>query len=231
MKNLILELFEDSGQLDPQTILARLAVATVIAGFIFLSYRISHEGSIYSKKFNVSLVALTIITTSVMVVIGNNIALSLGMVGALSIVRFRTAIKDSRDTVYIFWTIVVGICCGAGDFWVAAVGSAFTFLVLLLFGRIKNDDRLLLIIRSSRVNEERIEALIFQYYARKANLRVKNTTETTVEFIYELSKRTMNRAERSRQGVNARKRITDALYELGSIEYCNIVMQNDEISS
>ena len=111
MKNLILELFEDSGQLDPQTILARLAVATVIAGFIFLSYRISHEGSIYSKKFNVSLVALTIITTSVMVVIGNNIALSLGMVGALSIVRFRTAIKDSRDTVYIFWTIVVGICC------------------------------------------------------------------------------------------------------------------------
>nr|WP_325247418.1 DUF4956 domain-containing protein [uncultured Oscillibacter sp.] len=231
MKNLILELFEDSGQLDPQTILARLAVATVIAGFIFLSYRISHEGSIYSKKFNVSLVALTIITTSVMVVIGNNIALSLGMVGALSIVRFRTAIKDSRDTVYIFWTIVVGICCGAGDFWVAAVGSAFTFLVLLLFGRIKNDDRLLLIIRSSRVNEERIEALIFQYYARKANLRVKNTTETTVEFIYELSRRTMNRAERSRQGVNARKRITDALYELGSIEYCNIVMQNDEISS
>lgn len=231
MKNLILELFEDSGQLDPQTILARLAVATVIAGFIFLSYRISHEGSIYSKKFNVSLVALTIITTSVMVVIGNNIALSLGMVGALSIVRFRTAIKDSRDTVYIFWTIVVGICCGAGDFWVAAVGSAFTFLVLLLFGRIKNDDRLLLIIRSSRVNEERIEALIFQYYARKANLRVKNTTETTVEFIYELSRHTMNRAERSRQGVNARKRITDALYELGSIEYCNIVMQNDEISS
>ena len=231
MKNLILELFEDSGQLDPQTILARLAVATVIAGFIFLSYRISHEGSIYSKKFNVSLVALTIITTSVMVVIGNNIALSLGMVGALSIVRFRTAIKDSRDTVYIFWTIVVGICCGAGDFWVAAVGSAFTFLVLLLFGRIKNDDRLLLIIRSSRVNEERIEALIFQYYARKANLRVKNTTETTVEFIYELSRRTMNRAERSRQGVNARKRITDTLYELGSIEYCNIVMQNDEISS
>lgn len=231
MKNLILELFEDSGQLDPQTILARLAVATVIAGFIFLSYRISHEGSIYSKKFNVSLVALTIITTSVMVVIGNNIALSLGMVGALSIVRFRTAIKDSRDTVYIFWTIVVGICCGAGDFWVAAVGSAFTFLVLLLFGRIKNDDRLLLIIRSSRVNEERIEALIFQYYARKANLRVKNTTETSVEFIYELSRHTMNRAERSRQGVNARKRITDALYELGSIEYCNIVMQNDEISS
>ena len=173
---------------------------------------------------------MTVITTTVMVVIGNNIALSLGMVGALSIVRFRTAIKDSRDTIYIFWTIVVGICCGAGDFWVAGVGSAFTFLVLLLFGRVKNDDRLLLIIRSARVNEEKIEALVFLYYSRKANLRVKNTTETTVEFIYELSRRTAERAEKASKG-GARKSITDALYEIGSIEYCNIVTQNDEISS
>ena len=101
-KQLLLELFEESGSLDPQAILLRLAMAVVIGAFIFLSYRLSHEGSIYSRKFNVSLVAMTVITTTVMVVIGNNIALSLGMVGALSIVRFRTAIKDSRDTIYIF---------------------------------------------------------------------------------------------------------------------------------
>ena len=230
MKQLLLELFEESGSLDPQAILLRLSMAVVIGAFIFLSYRLSHEGSIYSRKFNVSLVAMTVITTTVMVVIGNNIALSLGMVGALSIVRFRTAIKDSRDTIYIFWTIVVGICCGAGDFWVAGVGSAFTFLVLLLFGRVKNDDRLLLIIRAARVNEEKIEALVFLYYSRKANLRVKNTTETAVEFIYELSRRTADRAEKASKG-GARKSITDALYEIGSIEYCNIVTQNDEISS
>ena len=111
------------------------------------------------------------------------------MVGALSIVRFRTAIKDSRDTIYIFWTVVVGICCGSGDYTVAAIGSAFIFIILLLFGRIKNDNRMLLIIRTARVNEEKIEAVIFQYYARKANLRVKNTTEDSVEFIYELSRR------------------------------------------
>ena len=230
MKQLLLELFEESGSLDPQAILLRLAMAVVIGAFIFLSYRLSHEGSIYSRKFNVSLVAMTVITTTVMVVIGNNIALSLGMVGALSIVRFRTAIKDSRDTTYIFWAIIVGICCGVGDFWVAGVGSAFTFLVLLIFGRVKNDDRLLLIIRSARVNEEKIEALVFQYYSRKANLRVKNTTETTVEFIYELSRRTADRAAKASKG-GARKSITDALYEIGSIEYCNIVTQNDEISS
>ena len=229
MRKLLLDLLENTGQLDPEAIILRMAVGTALSFFIYLSYMLSHEGSIYSKKFNVSLMALTTITTAVMIVIGNNIALSLGMVGALSIVRFRTAIKDSRDTIYIFWSIVVGICCGAGDFLVAGCGSAFTFLVLLIFGRIKNDDRLLLIIRASRVNEERIEALIFQYYARKANLRVKNTTETTVEFIYELSRHTMRRTEKRKTG--AAKSITDAIYEVGSIEYCNLVMQNDEISS
>ena len=104
MKKELFELFGKSSDLSLENIITRLAVATVIACFIFLSYRISHDGSIYSKKFNVSLAALTVITTTVMIVIGNNLAMSLGMVGALSIVRFRTAVKDSRDTVYIFWT-------------------------------------------------------------------------------------------------------------------------------
>lgn len=116
MREYLFQLLEtSSGELTAETIVLRMAVAAVIACFIFLSYRLSHSGSIYSMKFNVSLAVLTLITTTVMIVIGNNIALSLGMVGALSIVRFRTAIKDSRDTIYIFWAIVVGICCGAGN--------------------------------------------------------------------------------------------------------------------
>ena len=145
MREYLLELLESTGQLTLETIVTRLGAASILACFIFLSYWLSHDGSIYSKKFNVSLVAMTVITTTVMIVIGNNIALSLGMVGALSIVRFRTAIKDSRDTVYIFWTIVVGICCGSGDYLVAGVGSAFAFVLLLLFGRVRNDSRMLLI--------------------------------------------------------------------------------------
>ena len=231
MKRLLLEMFEDTGQLGMDTILLRLAVAALIGFFIYISYMLSHEGSIYSRKFNVSLMALTVITTTVMIVIGNNIALSLGMVGALSIVRFRTAIKDSRDTIYIFWTIVAGICCGAGDFNVAAVGSAVTFLILLIFGRIKNDNRVLIIIRAARINEEKIEALIFQHFSRKAVLRVKNTTESSSEFIYELSKRVLERSENAVRAKSGKKSITDAIYDIGDVEYCNIVMQNDEISS
>ena len=225
MKKYILELFDKTGDLTPDAIILHLLVSAVIGFVIFLSYRLSHNGSIYSKKFNVSLVMLTVLTTTVMTVIGNNIALSLGMVGALSIVRFRTAIKDSRDTVYIFWTIIVGICCGVGDYLVASVGSALVFVLLLLLGRIRNDNRMLLIIRCARQNEQRMEALIFQYFARKANLRVKNTTENSIEFIYELTKRVLDSAQKQD------KSITDAVYEIGNIEYFNIVMQNDEISS
>lgn len=225
MRQELLELFGSSNDLPVQTIAARLAMACVLACFISLSYRLSHDGSIYSKKFNVSLAALTVVTTTVMIVIGNNLAMSLGMVGALSIVRFRTAIKDSRDTVYIFWTIVAGICCGAGDFMAAALGSAFTFALLLLLGRVRSDRRVLLIIRGSRMAEARIEALIFQYFSRKAALRVKNTTADTVEFIFELNQKYLDKKR------GTRKEITDEIYALGGIEYFNIVMQNDDISS
>lgn len=229
MREYLFQLLQASGgELTAENILLRLGMATVIAAFIFLSYRLSHSGSVYSAKFNVSLVALTVITTTVMIVIGNNIALSLGMVGALSIVRFRTAIKDSRDTVYIFWAIVIGICCGSGDYLVAASGSAVVFIVLLLFGRIRTDNRALLILRTVRVNESKVESLIFQYYNRKAILRAKNTTEESTEYIYELNGRYL----RKPGGAKAVGRsITDAVYEIGGIQYFNIVMQNDEISA
>ena len=228
MRDYLLQLLETSGgDLKAETIVLRLVVSTVIAAFMFLSYRLSHSGSVYSAKFNVSLVALTVITTTVMIVIGNNIALSLGMVGALSIVRFQTAIKDSRDTVYIFWAIVVGICCGAGDYLVAAAGSAVAFVVLLLFGRLRTDNRALLILRTARVNESKVESLIFQYYDRRAVLRAKNTTDESVEYIYELNGKYLRKPAGEK---SVGKSITDAVYEIGGIEYFNIVMQNDEIS-
>ena len=228
MREYLFQLLETSGgELSAETILLRLIVSAIIAAFLFLSYRLSHSGSIYSAKFNVSLVALTVITTTRTIVISNHITPSLGMVGALSIVRFRTAIKDSRDTIYIFWAIVVGICCGSGDYLVAAAGSTVIFVVLLLFGRIRNDNRVLLILRTARANESKVESLIFQYYDRKAILRAKNTTDESAEYIYELSGKYLRRAAREKA---AGKSITDAVYEIGGIEYFNIVMQNDEIS-
>jgi len=225
MKQDLLQIFQQSSELGWESIVLHIVVAILIAIVIFLSYRLSHSGTIYSEKFNISLVILTILTTTVMTVIGNNIALSLGMVGALSIVRFRTVIKDSRDTVYIFWAIIVGICCGVGHYLVAALGSCSVFIILLVFGKIRNDNRILLIIRAARNIDRKIEAIIFDYFDDKAQLRVKNTTEANVEFIYELTKKVVDKT------ITREKNITEILYELGSVEYVNLVTQNDEISS
>ena len=225
MKNEILNMFQTSGQLTLQEVAVNIVMSAVLGFFIFLSYAISHRGTIYSKKFNASLVVLTVLTGTVMTVIGNNIALSLGMVGALSIVRFRTAIKDSRDSIYIFWTIIVGICCGVGDYMVAAIGRAVTFLVILILGMIKNDNRMLLIIRAAYNRQDVIQAYIFKIFHRKAVLRVRNTTETTVEFIYEISSKLLSKVEQENTG------ITNGIYALGGVAYVNIVMQNDEVSN
>ena len=123
MKKYLYSVLEGSGTLTTEEIVLHIAAAVLLGLVIYLSYYMTHAGGVYSKKFNVSLLTLTVLTATVMTVIGNNIALSLGMVGALSIVRFRTAIKDSRDTTYIFWTIIVGICCGVGDYLVASLKS------------------------------------------------------------------------------------------------------------
>ena len=224
MKDKILELFAGQNNLTWQVILMNILFSALLGTIIYLSYYLTHRGTIYSQKFNVSLVVLTVLTGTVMTVIGNNLALSLGMVGALSIVRFRTAIKDARDTMYIFWAIIVGICCGVSDFLVSSIGSAVVFLVLFVFHSVKNDKRMLLIIRAKRELQEPIQAAVFNMFERKAVLRVRNTTRDRVEMIYEISSELLQHAERGKHSV------CDKIYELGEIEYVNIVMQNDEIS-
>ncbi|WP_300386002.1 DUF4956 domain-containing protein [Clostridium sp.] len=224
MKELLAITLEKSGTLSTEAIIIHIISAALISIAIYVSYWYTHVGTLYSKKFNVSLVTLTILTATVMTVIGNNIALSLGMVGALSIVRFRTAVKDSRDATYIFWAIIVGICCGVGDYLVAGIGTLVVFIVLLFMGRVRNENRILLIIRGSRSKEIEIEGIIFEYFNKKALLKVKNTTDTAVEFIFEMSRSVYNLSYKRDKG------ITEKLYSLGNIEYINIITQNDEIS-
>ena len=225
MKDKLFNLFQNTGDLNFDDILLNILVAAAIGALICLSYYISHRGTIYSKKFNVSLLILTILTGTVMTVIGNNIALSLGMVGALSIVRFRTAIKDSRDTMYIFWTVIVGICCGVGDYTVALTGSVITFVALLIFGMIKSDNRMLMIIRASRNRQSVIQAHIFKLFKHKATLRVRNTDEDNIEFIYEVTSKNLKKVE------DENDNLVDSIYNLGGVDYVNIVMQNDEVSN
>ena len=226
MRSQIFNLIKDQSTLSWEQIAANILVSGILGFLIFISYMISHRGTIYSKKFNVSLVVLTVLTSMVMTVIGNNVALSLGMVGALSIVRFRTALQASRDTVYIFWTIIVGICCGVGDFIVAGIGSGFVFILFLILGAIKNNNRMLVIIRGNRTKEAQIQAVMYKFFGAKAVLRVKNSTTESIEFIYEITAKLLSQAER-KNNIG----ICDEIYKIGNIEYVNTVMQNDEVSN
>lgn len=224
MKDKILEYLQVStNQLSTENIIIGFVAAVIIAIVIFVSYRFSHSSAVYSAKFNVSLVMLTIVTTLIMSVIGNNVALSLGMVGALSIVRYRTAIKDPRDTAYIFWAIAAGICCGVQDFVIAGIGSGVIFLIMLIIGNVKNNDRFLLIVRGEKKAAEEARAVVETSFDNKAKFRVENSTTETVELIFEVSQSVL---EKSKKRVN----ISDALYKIEGVESVNLVCQNDEIN-
>lgn len=123
-----------SGSIDVLDLLLAMAVSFGLGVFIFFIYKRTFNGVLYSKTFNQSLIMLAMVTTLIIRCITANLALSLGMVGALSIVRFRTAVKDVIDTVYMFWAIAVGITIGAGTgfYLYAIVGSALIGLVMYL---------------------------------------------------------------------------------------------------
>jgi uncharacterized membrane protein YhiD involved in acid resistance len=206
-----------------ENVLLNFVAATIIGLVIFLCYRLTHSRAVYSAKFNVSLLMMTVITTLVMSVIGNNIALSLGMVGALSIVRFRTAIKDVRDTAYIFWCIAVGICCGVSEYFLVGVGSLVIFLVLLLLGAVHSDDVYLISVKADRNAENDISLLMTNAFRGKANMRVNNSNSKSCELIYEVTGKMLKKK------VNGQD-IKEELYNIDSVSMVNIICQSEEIS-
>lgn len=223
MKDYILNYLLEQDQLGVEQLLLNMLVAFGVGVIIFATYRITYTGVAYSKKFNVSLMAMTLITTMIMSVISNNIALSLGMVGALSIVRFRTAIKDPRDTTYIYWGIAVGICCGVSYYLFAAVGSLVVALLLVVMGQVHGDGKYLIVVKGDLMIEKQVESIIYNYLPQ-IRLRVKNTTSTTIEFIYEVSERAMNKANRGRK----RASISEQLGRLDGVTNVNIIAQDDD---
>lgn len=199
-------------------ILEVMVISLILSMVIFLTYKITFSGVMYNRKFNISLVMLTLVTTMVMFVIGSDIALSLGMVGALSIVRFRTAIKDPRDTVYIFWSIGVGLSVGTGNYIVASIGSVFLLGVLSIFSfsGIGKEDRYILIIRGNRDKEEEIMRCVFNSF-KGSKLRAKNSIGNSMEIIYQIKIKN-----------NEDKNIISNLYSIDGVNAVNIVAQNGE---
>lgn len=134
---LIQSSFSDSGAIYLPGLILSLLLAFSVGLFVFYVYRRTFNGVLYSRNFNISLVLLTMVATLILKSISSNLAVSLGMVGALSIVRFRTAIKDPLDTAFMFWAVGIGITIGSGFYALAIVGSAIIGIFLYVMSNMQ----------------------------------------------------------------------------------------------
>jgi len=169
-----------------KTAMANLGVTALISLFVWGIYRLTYSGVVYNRAFGMSIFMTSVVTAIIMMVIQSNLALSLGMVGALSIIRFRSAVKDPRDISYIFWSVAVGLAAGTGVHLLAIGGSlllGISILVFTLLGHPRHS--LMLILKGKDLNAEEVRTQISRLTKRN-RLRMQNIAPEGNEFIYDI---------------------------------------------
>ena len=197
-----------------------LAVALVIGLFIFVIYKKTLTGVLYSSGFALTLVGLSLVTTLVIMAVTSNVVLSLGMVGALSIVRFRVAIKEPVEIVFLFWSLAVGIVIGAGMIPLAVIGSAIIGVILLLFAnrKIRNDPYILVMSCTDENAENAVLGILgkdTEHYIVKS----KTITASGIELTVELRTK------------NASTAFVNSIAQLSGVETATLVSYNGEYLS
>ena len=225
MREFIVENLTNTEALSVTVILMNNVIALIAAFFIMFTYKISYTGPAYSRKFNISIGSITIITAMIMSIISNNIALSLGMVGALSIIRFRTAVKDVRDATYIFWAIAAGIGCGVSQYALIAVGSAFLLLFLILTRKGFTTCNKMLVVQGDLQSLHKIEAAVDTFFSGKVHASMRNVTQTSCELVYSIGEGVLEHFAKKNQ-----MDISEKLIKIDGVKRVNVVDQKDELS-
>ena len=164
-----------------------LGLSLCIGLFIFYVYKKTFAGVMYSASFGVSIMAMSLITTLIILAVTSNIVLSLGMVGALSIVRFRTAVKEPLDIAFLFWAISAGIVTGAGLLPLAVIGSLFIGLILLIFVNKKSADTPYIIVLDLADDQAEAEAVaMIRAKTKKALVKAKTVAKSGIELTVEV---------------------------------------------
>lgn len=189
--NEILEFIKNGFRDDVVTVpeaIATLLLTSVLAVYIFYMYKLCSRAVLYSRNFNVTMSAMSVVTAVVIMVISRNFGLSLGMVGALSIVRFRTAIKDPVDLLFIFWSITVGIAMGAGMYRLSVIGCIVVALVLMVLNFLPTGGTSYLLVFGCRDDESAKQAITLMGQAtRRRKLKSRSVTVNGIELTYEVS--------------------------------------------
>ena len=198
-------------------ILAALFISFATGLFIFFVYTKTFKGVMHSSSFGVSMIAMNLISTLVILTISSNLIISLGMVGALSIVRFRTVVKEPLDLVYLFWSITIGIIVGAGLIPLAIIGCIVIGLILFIFvNRKTNDTPYVVVISCDGAQSEMRSLELLKGYTKKHVVKAKTVSKQGVELTVEVRLK-----ESSSQFVNA-------LLEIGGISDATLVSYNGD---
>ena len=176
-----------ASEITTTTIVVALGIACVLALYIFFAYRVVTRKTFYSKSFNITLAGITVITAALILTMQSSVVLSLGMVGALSIVRFRTAVKDPMDLMFLFWSIAVGIICGAGLAEIAVILSVVVTVGILILDRMPVAKApMILVVNASELDAEDAVCGVVKKYAKHYNVKSRNLTQSSLDLIVEL---------------------------------------------
>ncbi len=168
-------------------ILVTLLVTCAIALYIFVVYYVASKKNYYSKTFNISLALIAVITAGIILAMQSNLVISLGMVGALSIVRFRTAIKDPMDLIFLFWSISTGIICGAEMYKIAIITSlVITVGLFVLELTPAGKASMLLIVNAKSMEQEAGIREVVGKYAKHAKVKSRNVSSDSLDMIFDI---------------------------------------------
>ena len=218
------EIFEESflsgysSGVEVKEIIVSVALSCIIGLYIFLIYRIFSRNTFYSKSFNMSLVLVAVITSAIMLTIQSNIVMSLGMCGALSIVRFRTAIKDSMDLAFLYWAISAGIICGAGLTVIAIVLClVITVLIVILNRYPMVNHSMLLVVNSERIDNDAEILKIVGQYSKHYTVKSKSVTPASLNIIVEVS-------------IKADNKLVNDVIAIAGVTYASLVAHDGEVT-
>ena len=185
-KNSFLESW-DGQNITMSSVLLCLLFTTLIALYIFFVYRLITRKVFYSRNFNVSLVGISLITAAIILTIQSNIVISLGMVGALSIVRFRTAVKNPMDLMFLFWGLGVGIICGSGHpMYAVCLSLILTVVILFLDWLPVAKASMILVVNATDFQAEKAIMDVVYQHCRYAQVKARNMTATSLALTVEL---------------------------------------------
>ena len=176
-----------SAEITTFTIVVALGIACLLALYIFFVYRTVTRKTFYSKNFNITLAGITVITAALILTMQSSVVLSLGMVGALSIVRFRTAVKDPMDLAFLFWSISVGIICGAGLAQVAIILSVVITVGILVLDQMPVAKApMILVVNADDLDAEEAIVAAAKQYVKHLQVKSRNMTDVSLDLVIEL---------------------------------------------